>query len=1592
MPFCDADEGWGPVSSRRTLDFTLCVQDSVLLVLPSALFLIAVLPRFFIVFSKGRLEGVTSTPLFLVKTTGVVAAFTLQVALFAIVVQNNGFASSALLSSVLYIVSILAALVLHYVEHFNIPNPSGTLLLFWLFTALFSIFPTRSWIQKSPNGLGDALPLLKLVFTIVAFIVFGLENIPKSRHYELKRPNIEKVVQANPSPEAYSNFFVRMTFLWLLPLLNKGTRKTLRMDDIWALHPKLLSYPLFLASQARIDADEAIARQRAQHLKAGGADDTPSVQSHSINLYSVLMSTVGWSFWSAVIPRLLYIAALYVRPIFFTSLLDFLSSYSAESKAKGIEPEAWKGFGYVIAIFVSAVLSGIFNAQFSNICFQSSVRARSALVSLIYRKALRLSSTNKQEGIGAIVNHMSADVDRILLIFTNIYFFGSGIIELVVVAYLLYQQIKYSMIAAIGVVIVIIVACGGMAPCVRASQELIMIQADKRMKLISELVNYIKSTKLYAWERYFVKNITESRYKQLHFVRLYYIWTTVNSTLLYSATTIASFAAVSIYAAIATSGMPLDITRMFSALTYINMLETPLLQTKTAFPIIISGKVSYSRVKAFLESEEISPDNVVRNPHASASDVAYEVKDGTFGWYSPEAIKNMNERRGNEADEKAENAATECKNNQNKNGKDEGFIDQEGKVEKTGYEMTGHESETASNSASLSAEEVDANKKTDKEMRDTLGPVVHNVSFSIKRGSLTAVVGRVGQGKSSLAGALLGEMYKYSGSVVAYGSLAYVAQSAWILNDTVRNNIVFGQEYDKERYLQVIKACALISDFRMLINGDQTLIGEKGINLSGGQRQRISIARAVYANADVYIFDDPLSAVDAHVDRHIFEEAISQILADKTRILITNGIHHLQDVDQIIVVKQGRIAQDGSYDELIQDTKGDLFRLAVESNMTHGDTKDKEDPKDMPANTSSTENEEEVVGALSNKEGAHSDGPIKHSTICPSNSSQHLHKDDFDLDEHQVVDEEVTKEGRVSWKIYKNYIQCAGPFGCVIFLFINIVFIVIQFYFQLWFKQWGDDNQRAAPSHSLSYWILTSLGWTLGSVVMLGCIYCVSYLVLARRASKVLHTGMLKPLVRSPMSFFDVTSSGKIINRFSQDISAVDLDLPMKFVGLLFGILFVLQQFAFAIAATPYCIILLVPLCICYYYLAGYYLVSSRELKRLDSAARSPMYAHFGETLNGLATIRSFCEGERFRVQATKMLDQSQQVYYLTNLTQLWLQLMLEFLSDIVLGFVALMAVLQRDSASAGQFGIVLSQIGTLTGMTTVMMTAYCQLEIGIVSVERIREYSLLPSEARDVIPDSKTDESWPQKGKIEFQNYSTRYREGHDLVLKDIDLTIHAGERIGIVGRTGAGKSSVTMALFRIIEAVEGKIVIDGIDISTLGLHQLRSSLAIIPQEPFLFGGTIRLNLDPFDEWQDADIWAALDSASLKDYVLSLPEGLNAAIENGGDSLSLGQRQLMSLARSMLKQNIHILCLDEATAAIDIETDNAIQVALRRSFQKCTVLTIAHRINTIMDSDRIIVLDHGRVAEFDPPQVLLNNPDSIFYSLVKKSENAKSS
>ncbi|KAF9956193.1 hypothetical protein BGZ72_002945 [Mortierella alpina] len=1437
------------------------------------------------------------------------------------------------------------------------PSPSSMLLVFWLFAALVSIFPTRTQIELSPTGLADPLPLLKLLFTVVATLVFGLENIPKPNRPSLTRPNINKAIQPNPSPEPYANLFSRFTFVWVLPLLSKGKKKTLRMDDIWSLHPSMLSYPLLLSTQARIDADEAVARQKTQALAektfvgAATGETVNKTMTYKIRLFSVLVHTIGWAYVSAAIPCLLFTIATYVRPILLSNLIAFMASYTKANKEKGLEPApAWQGYGLMLGVLTTSVLSGLFLAQYQNICFQCSIRARGMFNSLIYRKALLLSSTSKQEGMGSIVNHMSSDVDNVLELFVIFHKLWSSIIGVVIALVLLYQQVAYAMFASLGVTFGIAVVGGMISSMTGKAYSQMATKNDQRMKLVSELVDHIKSIKLYAWERYFIRHLSEARLQQLNALRRFNIIISIQVSLFNVTVPLSSFALLTVYSYIAPPTAPLDLQRIFTCIILLNMLGDPLSSITSSISTIISGHVSYVRLRNFFESEEISPSNVERIPDAGPG-IAYEVKNGTFGWYSPEAITELEAKREKDV----------------KDAK---------KIKTVDADLARTDEKKA---ADCKSETAGSDVSSVEPSRDTFGPVLHNVSFTIQRGSLTAVLGRVGEGKSSLVGALLGEMYKYSGSVRAFGSLAFVAQSAWILNDTVRNNILFGHKYDKERYLQVIRACALAPDLKMLVNGDKTLIGEKGVNLSGGQKQRISIARAVYADADVYIFDDPLSAVDAHVDRHIFEEAISKMLAGKTRILVTNGATHLQEVDQIIVIKQGRISQDGTYENLMQDTQGDLLRMIAESKIVVSKESDDEPAIDLETDFG----DEGIIMDESEKQPAAVSE--KRPTIQQRKSTKA--EEVVDLEEHNLVDDEVNNEGRVDWAVYKYYFRSMGYPVFFFFALVCITYLGTISGTQVWLQIWGNENYKAVPSHDNQYWILTYLAWVMATAFALIMAIITFLLLLARRASKFLHTSMISPLVNSPMSFFDTTSSGKIINRFAHDFSTIDLRLPFSLLTIFLNIMVVIMQIAFCIAATPYFLILMVPLFGCYYYLAAYYLVSSREIKRLDSAARSPMYAHFGETLNGLVTIRGYGDADRFSTQATKLLDQSQQVFYLTNTTERWLQVMLQLLSDIVTTFIALMAVVQRNSASAGIFAIVLNEITGFTDNVQAVMSSVCDIETTIVSVERVKEYSELTPEAPYEIPDSKTDKNWPQHGGIEFQNYSTRYREGLDLVLKNVDISIRAGERVGIVGRTGAGKSSVTMALFRMIEATEGRIVIDGVDTSTLGLEELRSRLTIIPQDPFLFGGTIRANLDPFSQYQEADLWAALEAASLKQYVSSLPEGLSTEVENGGENMSLGQRQLVNLARAMLNKNTKVLCLDEATAAIDIETDNAVQRALRKSFTGCTVLTIAHRINTILDSDRILVLEHGRVAEFDKPAALLADRSSIFYSLVNSHE-----
>ncbi|XP_052813608.1 multidrug resistance-associated protein 1-like isoform X2 [Mya arenaria] len=880
-----------------------------------------------------------------------------------------------------------------------------------------------------------------------------------------------------------------------------------------------------------------------------------------------------------------------------------------------------------------------------------------------------------------------------------------------------------------------------------------------------------------------------------------------------------------------------------------------------------------------------------------------------------------------------------------------------------------------------------------------IGPCLKQINLDIPRGSLVAVVGSVGAGKSSLLSAILGEMDKVTGTVNVDGSLAYVSQQAWIQNASVKDNILFGNALDETRYDKVVESCSLKSDLDILPAGDDTEIGEKGINLSGGQKQRVSVARAVYFDNDIYILDDPLSAVDSHVGKHIFENVVGKdgLLKEKTRILVTHGIHWLPSVDRIIVLTQGRISEVGSYDQLIEHDGA--FASFLRTYLTEH------------AESDSESEDEEVhdfkVTMLQRLLSIHSDDDVPPKPVIKRSKSQRTSESVATLknteastgsevknglgDKAKLIDEEEVEVGNVKWGVYAQYARAIGLKYTFVIIGMYCVYEGLSIFASVWLSNWTSDPDLQDVEHyppdsearrELNDYYLSiygELGIAQGIAVFS---YAIIQAFRAVRASKHLHRNMLMSVLRAPMSFFDTTPVGRIVNRFSQDVESVDMSLPEHLVDVIYSVFSACSIFIIILYSTPIFVTIIVPIGFVYICIQRFYIPTSRQLKRLESKTRSPIYSHFGESLSGVSTIRAFGVQDRFILESETRLDCNQEYAYVNIVVNRWLGIRLEILGAFVVLGAALFSVLERENINSSIVGLSVSYALQITDNLTWLVRMVSEFETNIVSVERIAQYSSITTEA-SLHTDEYLSEDWPSKGEIQLCSYSTRYREGLPLVLKSLDVNFSAGQRIGIVGRTGAGKSSLTLALFRLIEPSSGKIIIDGRDVSRLGLADLRSRLTILPQEPVLFSGSLRMNLDPMDEQSDSDVWDSLEHAHLKTFVEELPTRLEYEVGEGGQNLSVGQRQLVCLARSLLRRG-KILVLDEATAAVDLETDALIQDTIRQEFKDCTVLTIAHRLNTVIDYDRILVLSEGEVKEFDNPQNLLQDTRSIFYSMAK--------
>ncbi|KAJ2784706.1 hypothetical protein GGI15_002181 [Coemansia interrupta] len=795
---------------------------------------------------------------------------------------------------------------------------------------------------------------------------------------------------------------------------------------------------------------------------------------------------------------------------------------------------------------------------------------------------------------------------------------------------------------------------------------------------------------------------------------------------------------------------------------------------------------------------------------------------------------------------------------------------------------------------------------------------INNVSLQCKRSKLIAVIGRVGSGKSSLASAILGNMIKTSGDAIIRGSVAYVPQQPWIINATLRDNILFGHELDPDFYDRVIEACALKPDLEMLPTGDMTEIGEKGINLSGGQKARLSLARAVYARADIYVLDDPLAAVDAHVSKHLFTQVIgpSGLLASRARILVTNAVQYLPATDYVLMLNGGNVLEQGTPSRLLS-SNGQVYEFV------HKYIKNSSDSVVLQNSDLRTS----VKIDYGRARRASATRAVVPETSSDSDSSGNVD----DLETGQLIQNEANQH---------------ATYGIL-----------------------GLASSVVTSMRTLMIWTRCSI-----------------------KASEKIHDNMLLGVMHSPMSYFDVTPMGRIINRFSSDMMTCDLTIPWAISAIFIVMFNIISSVAVIGISMPILLAAFVPIFFVYRHIQHMYSASSREISRIVSSTRSPVYSHIQETISGAASIRAFAHQQRYVADNELFMENNVQASYINYCTKRWLALRIEWLGDLILLCVTLFAVgilHYCGHGDAGLVGLSITYAISLTNSLSSSVSSYVDAENAMTDLERIVEYSDLPSEAPKIIDSNRPPASWPEQGMVEFRNYSASYRDNLELTLRDVSFCVQPMQKVGIVGRTGAGKSSLTLALFRLLEAASGQILIDGQDIAQYGLFDVRNKLSIIPQDPVLFAGTVRDNVDPIGSYTDQQIWNALENAHLAEYIRSKNKGLDFEIEQSGNNLSVGQRQLICLARALLRR-ARILVLDEATAAIDNETDAIIQESIRKQFKNCTVLTIAHRLETVTDSDMILVVDGGMVAEYDTPENLLANESSLYFQLIQESKKQR--
>lgn len=1227
----------------------------------------------------------------------------------------------------------------------------------------------------------------------------------------------------------------------------------------------------------------------------------------------------------------LWISVSITMPLLSRSLISYVEKSYVLPTSRG--KTAAMAVGYVLMTMFEQWL--FIAWQYRSKFLAESVRCM--VVTAVYRKSLALSPMARKEfSVSKLTSMISLDVNRMMM--------ASRFLTVILVVPIilggaigiLIYNLGIASLAGVALIFVGLGISGGMATLVGMFRGRSIPFADKRVGILRETIQNLRIVKFYGWEDSFLKLVGHNRSKEAHYLKVLGALRSIMEAFLVS---VPMFAGVMTFAVRIALGHDLAPALVFPSLSLFELFIPMTAIVTMGLSAVADAYKSIKRIQSLFDAEE-DPGYIEHLPEDSS--VAVEIESGYFSW--------------NADDQDDAPAVLESIDNGSSIDVDLDVASIKDFSRKAALE------------SSIPMGEATAGNGGDQEhggAQSEKFPGLHNVNILAKRGEFILVMGGIGTGKTTLLSAMAGSTRKVSGSVRLRGRLSSCLD-LWSQNATVRENVLFGRPYDKERYENTLRICGLLDDIGVLPNGDMTEIGERGITLSGGQRARISLARAVYDDGDVFLLDDILAAVDSRVSNYILNECILGALASKTRIMATHNLSLLSYADKVAFL----------------DGKGNCTVDTVENLRTN-----------VPAFAEFTR----LAGKHVDRD---EDGGDDADDSNKKDSSSQTKLENHDLG--KLVEEEGRARGRVSGKIVAAFIKAGG--GILGWGILPLAILLIatsataQVMMSVFLSWWTGDKFSQSNGFYIGIYIAILVLFVVFNLMLniVGAVFCYT-------SASVLHNKAVARIFRAPMSFFDATPLGRIMSRFTEDTQNLDTTMQMVMAMVLQQVGSLIAPMVTIFVYIPYVIAAIVPVFLFTTVFLNFYRKSAREIKRYDSLNRSAMFAHTSETFSGMSTILAYGRQQTFEERLYDRVDDMNSAFFLTVSNQSWLALRLMFTASIISFMTTILASERVFSLSASSVGLLISILDQVTRSLIMLMPYLADFENELNSVERLHEFgNRIPVEAPYEIPGTKPPPEWPSQGAIAFRDVELQYRPHLPNVLNHLSFETKPGEKIGICGRTGAGKSTVLTALFRINELTGGSITIDGIDISALGLRDLRSKLSIIPQEPVLFQGTIRSNLDPFHERTDVELWDALRRSGLvreqdvekaaatvqrpasNDTVVGSDDvknrhkfHLDEEVEGDGANFSLGERQLLTLARALVRRS-KIIVLDEATASVDYETDQRVQHTIAREFTDCTIMCIAHRLKTILHYDRILVLEKGEVDSFDAPYTLYKK-DGIF-------------